>query len=33
MSYNETLKRVNARKKARIRERQVAEFKKTALKP
>ena len=33
MSYNETLKKVNARKKARIRERQVAEFKKTALKP
>ena len=33
MSYNETLKRVNATKKARIRERQVAEFKKTALKP
>lgn len=33
MSYNETLKRVNARKKARIMERQVAEFKKTALKP
>lgn len=33
MSYNETLKRVNARKKQRIKERQIQEFKKTVLKP
>lgn len=33
MSYNETLKRVNERKKARIRERQLKEIQKTVLKP